>query len=73
MKYFHATGYCRHCGRPLTEAAWAKLEAQLRAAAAGCGDVGRMVDELTREKMLSLRRPVEDWKRHYTERFERVE
>mgnify|MGYP005782993139 CR=1 FL=1 len=34
MKYFHATGYCRHCGRPLTEAAWAKLEAQLRAAMA---------------------------------------
>ena len=34
MKYFHATGYCRHCGRPLTEAAWAKLEAQLRAAVA---------------------------------------
>lgn len=39
------------------------------AAMDGCGDVGRMVDKLTREKMLSLRRPVEDWKRHYVGRF----
>lgn len=43
------------------------------AAMDGCEDVGRIVDKLTREKMISLRRPVEDWKRHYTERFERVE
>ena len=26
----------------------------------GCGDVGRMVDKLTREKMLSLRLPKEE-------------
>ena len=38
----------------------------------GCGDVGRMVDKLTREKMISLRQPMEAWKRHYTERLERV-
>ena len=43
------------------------------AAMDGCGDVGRMVDKLTREKMISLRRPVEDWARHEVERFERVE
>ena len=43
------------------------------AAMDGCGDVGRMVDKLTREKMISLRQPMEAWKRHYTERFERVE
>ncbi|WP_294548441.1 hypothetical protein [uncultured Pseudoflavonifractor sp.] len=27
----------------------------------GCGDVGRMVDKLTREKMLSLRFPKDEW------------
>lgn len=32
-----------------------------------------MVDKLTREKMLSLRQPVAEWKRHYAERFEGVE
>lgn len=42
------------------------------AAMDGCGDVGRMVDKLTREKMISLRQPMEAWKRHYTERLERV-
>ncbi len=39
----------------------------------GCGDVGRIVDKLTREKMLSLRLPVAEWKRHCTERIGRVE
>lgn len=43
------------------------------AAMDGCGDVGRVVNKLTREKMLSLRRPVEDWKRHYMGRFGRGE
>lgn len=39
----------------------------------GCGDVGRVVDKLTREKMISLRRPVEERKQHFAELFERVE
>ena len=38
----------------------------------GDRNIGRAIDKLTREKMISLRRPVEDWKRHY-KRFERVE
>ena len=29
MKYFQATGYCRHCGRPLTPEAWAELGKRL--------------------------------------------
>ena len=31
------------------------------AAMDGCGDVGRMVDKLTREKRLSLRLPKDQW------------
>lgn len=42
------------------------------AAMDGCGDVGRMVDKLTREKMLSLRRPVDEWKAHCSDHVEKV-
>ena len=34
--------------------------------------VGRVVDKLVREKMLSLRLPVELWQTHYLDRFKRV-
>lgn len=34
-----------------------------------CGDVGRMVDKLTREKMVALRQPPGPWPSHYMARF----
>ena len=44
------------------------------AQADGCGDVGRMVDKLMREKMLSLRPEMEHpWAAHYMGRFKRVD
>ena len=44
------------------------------AQADGCGDVGRMVDKLTREKMLSLHpETARLWAAHYMGRFKRVD
>ena len=38
----------------------------------GCGDVGRMVDKLTRDKMLALRQSVvRPWVAHYVARAKR--
>ena len=38
----------------------------------GCGDVGRMVDKLTRDKMLALRQSVAGpWAAHYVARAKR--
>ena len=38
----------------------------------GCGDVGRMVDKLTRDKMLALRQSVAGpWAAHYMARTKR--
>ena len=40
----------------------------------GCGDVGRMVDKLTRDKMLALRQSVVGpWAAHYVARAKRVD
>lgn len=40
----------------------------------GCGDVGRMVDKLTRDKMLALRQSVVGpWAAHYMARFNQVD
>ena len=40
----------------------------------GCGDVGRMVDKLTRDKMLALRQSVVGpWAAHYMARFHQVD
>ena len=40
----------------------------------GCGDVGRMVDKLTRDKMLALRQSaVGPWAAHYMARFNQVD
>ena len=40
----------------------------------GCGDVGRMVDKLTRDKMLALRQSVVwPWAAHYMARFNQVD
>lgn len=38
----------------------------------GCQDVGKVVDKLVREKMLSLRQPPGPWGSHYLTRFKRV-
>lgn len=35
--------------------------------------IGRVMDKLVREKMLSLRQPEEEWKNHYLDRFRRVD
>ena len=37
----------------------------------GQASIGRVVDKLVREKMISLRQP-ELWRGHYLQRFERV-
>ena len=35
--------------------------------------IGRVMDKLVREKMLSLRQPEAEWKSHYLDRFGRVD
>lgn len=39
----------------------------------GLASMGRMVDKLVREKMISLRQPKAVWKEHYRSRFGRCE
>ena len=35
--------------------------------------IGRVMDKLVREKMLSLRQPEREWTGHYMDRFQRVD
>lgn len=39
----------------------------------GCESIGRAVDKLVREKMLSLRESDNPWRHHIRGRFERVD
>lgn len=38
----------------------------------GQPSIGRVMDKLVREKMLSLRQPETLWKKHYIDRFQEV-
>ena len=38
----------------------------------GQPSVGRVMDQLVREKMISLRQPETLWKKHYIDRFQEV-
>lgn len=38
----------------------------------GQPSIGRVMDKLVREKMISLRQPETLWKKHYIDRFQKV-
>ena len=73
-----ATGTMPPCGRASARRCLVKAQTlwhlERLAQMDGCGDVGRMVDKLTRDKMLALRQSVVGpWVAHHVARAKRVD